>query len=131
MLDLDAMLRRAGGDRGLVREMAELFLGEAPRMLEAVRSALQSGDAPALAQAAHALKGSVSNFTTARAADAALKLERLARAGALGEARAAHEPVEEEVARVCQALRELVAEGAASEREAARGRRPTNVSPGT
>ncbi|TMQ54545.1 MAG: response regulator [Candidatus Eisenbacteria bacterium] len=131
VLDLDAMLRRAGGDRGLVREMAELFLAEAPRMLEAVRSALQNGDAPALAQAAHALKGSVSNFTTARAADAALKLERLARAGALGEARAAHEPVEEEVARVCQALRELVAEGAASEREAARGRRPTNVSPGT
>ena len=131
VLDLDAMLRRAGGDRGLVREMAELFLAEAPRMLEAVRSALQSGDAPALAHAAHALKGSVSNFTTARAADAALKLERLARTGALGEARAAHEPVEEEVARVCQALRELVAEGAASEREAARGRRPTNVSPGT
>jgi HPt (histidine-containing phosphotransfer) domain-containing protein len=83
-------------------------------MLEAVRRALAAGDAPALARTAHALKGSVANFSTAEAADAAAELERLARAGVLTEARAAHRRVEEEVARVCQALRELAGEKARS-----------------
>jgi two-component system sensor histidine kinase/response regulator len=131
VLDTDALLRRAGGDRRLMREMAELFLADAPRMLEAVRGALATGDAPALSHAAHALKGSVSNFATAEAAEAALKLERLARSGALDQARAAHAQVEEEIARVCQALRDLVAAGAPPARVAAGARRRARVSRGT
>ena len=131
VLDTDALLRRAGGDRRLMREMAELFLADAPRMLDAVRDSLATGDASALSHAAHALKGSVSNFATAEATEAALKLERLARAGALGEARAAHAQVEEEIARVCQALRELVTENAPPARMAAGGGRRARVSRGT
>jgi len=122
-LDPEELLRRAGGDRGLMREMAELFLADAPRMLEAVRGALRTGDAPALAHAAHALKGSVSNFARGEATATALKLERMARSGALEEARAAHGRMEEEVARVCQALRELLDEPAPRERLSGRGRR--------
>jgi two-component system sensor histidine kinase/response regulator len=106
-----------------MREMAELFLADAPRMLEAVRGALRTGDAPALAHAAHALKGSVSNFARGEATAAAQKLERMARSGALEEARAAHGRMEEEVARVCQALRELLDEPAPRERLSGRGRR--------
>jgi CheY-like chemotaxis protein len=131
VLDTDALLRRAGGDRRLMREMAELFLADAPRMLDAVRDSLATGDASALSHAAHALKGSVSNFATAEATEAALKLERLARAGALGDARAAHAQVEEEIARVCQALRELVTENAPPARMAAGGGRRARVSRGT
>jgi len=122
-----------------VRELAEVFLADAPRMLEAIRASLAAGDAPALAHAAHALKGSVANFAAAEATGAALELERLARAGApnearagaLGPARAAHRRVEEEVARVCQALRAMVAESPRSARSAAGGRRGTRVSRGT
>ena len=131
VLDTDALLRRAGGDRRLMREMAELFLADAPRMLDAVRGSLVAGDAAALSHAAHALKGSVSNFATTEATGAALKLERLARTGALDEARAAHAQVEEEIARVCQALRELVAENAPPARVDAGGRRRARVSRGT
>ena len=130
-LDPEALLRRAGGDRRLVRELAEVFLADAPRMLEAIRASLAAGDAPALAHAAHALKGSVANFAAAEATEAALTLERLAQAGALGEARAAHRRVEEEVARVCQALRAMVAVSPRKARSAAGGRRGTRVSRGT
>jgi two-component system sensor histidine kinase/response regulator len=130
VVDVEALLRRAGGDRRLMRDMADLFLSDAPRMLDAVRDALAAGDAPALAHAAHALKGSVSNFATAEATETAQELERLARGGALDEARAAHARVEEEVARVCQALRELMGDHAA-EPLGPEPRRGAKVSRGT
>jgi HPt (histidine-containing phosphotransfer) domain-containing protein len=129
-IDADALLRRAGGDRALMGEIVELFLADAPRMMDAFRVALTAGDAPALARAAHALKGSVANFAAGEAADAAAEVERQAQAGALDAARASHGRVEEEVARVIQALREMMdgepagaARGARPGATAARGRK--------
>jgi CheY-like chemotaxis protein/HPt (histidine-containing phosphotransfer) domain-containing protein len=81
--DVDAFIRRAGGDRGLAQEMARLFASEAPGMLANVRSAVSSGNPERVRQAAHALKGAASNFDAADVVAAALTLERMGREGSL------------------------------------------------
>jgi len=79
VLDEAAALERIGGDRQLLKEIAELFLQEYPELLETMRKALAAGDATLLERAAHSLKGSASNFGAHACVEAALNLERQAR----------------------------------------------------
>jgi HPt (histidine-containing phosphotransfer) domain-containing protein/PAS domain-containing protein len=88
-LDRAALLERLGGDAELVREVAELYLHESPRLLGAARAALAGGDAPALARAAHSLKGTLTTLAAPRASTAALRLEQLGARGDLAGAAAA------------------------------------------
>jgi HPt (histidine-containing phosphotransfer) domain-containing protein len=77
------LLERVGGDRQLLREIVTLFAEDAPEHLEAIRRAIPVGDAKALTESAHSLKGSAANFEAGPAADLALRLERMGRAGSL------------------------------------------------
>jgi two-component system sensor histidine kinase/response regulator len=58
-----------------------VFLTDAPAQLEALRRAVAAADAPAIARAAHALKGAVSLFSLGAPYAAARSLEAAARAG--------------------------------------------------
>jgi HPt (histidine-containing phosphotransfer) domain-containing protein len=78
-IDLDAALERVGGDFDVLREVAGLFLEERPRLMADVEQALQTGDGPRLARAAHSLKGSVSTFCAQQAYEAARALEAAGR----------------------------------------------------
>ncbi len=82
-LDEAVALSRVGGDRGLLREVVELFLDDYPGVLDKIRAAVSSRDANALEHHAHSLKGSVSTFGAQGAFDAALALERKGRSGDL------------------------------------------------
>jgi HPt (histidine-containing phosphotransfer) domain-containing protein len=77
------MRERLGDDEELLRELAELFLGDCPKLLQRVAEAVRSGDAEAVRKAAHTLKGSVSNFGAADASRLARQLEEMGRAGDL------------------------------------------------
>ncbi len=88
-LDHALALERVGGDEGLLREIAVLFLDEYPAMMAEIRAALDSGNAVALERAAHSLKGSVGNFGAQAAFHAALRLEAIGRARDLTSAREA------------------------------------------
>jgi two-component system, sensor histidine kinase and response regulator len=78
-LDYAVALERLGGDEELLREVARLFLGEYPVLLDDIRAAMQSQDAAALERAAHTMKGSVSNFGADGAYKAAFALEQMGR----------------------------------------------------
>jgi two-component system sensor histidine kinase/response regulator len=86
VFDRAAALERVGGDLELLAELAGLFLDDHPKLLAAIRAAIASGNHQALEQAAHTLKGSVSNFCARAAAEAALRLERMGREGDLARA---------------------------------------------
>ena len=58
----ERMLSRLDGDTELATQLAAIFIDEYPRMLERLRGAVASGSADDVRRAAHALKGSVSNF---------------------------------------------------------------------
>jgi len=79
--DVTALLARFEDDTALIQELAALFLDDAPSLVEKIRQAVESCDSSSLEKAAHALKGSVSNFCAQRAQGAAVRLEEIGRAG--------------------------------------------------
>ncbi len=81
-----AVLARLGGDATLARELAGIFLHDAPGMMKRIEDAVAARDGEALRMAAHALKGAVANFGFASASAAALKLEKLGREREFAEA---------------------------------------------
>lgn len=83
VLNLELALDRVGGDAGLLKEIADLFLIEYPRLMAELHQAYEQRDAYRVERAAHGLKGSVANFGSSIAADAAYKIELLGRDGSL------------------------------------------------
>jgi HPt (histidine-containing phosphotransfer) domain-containing protein len=98
--DLSAVLERVGGDQELLKEIANLFLEDAPRLLDLVREAIDAGDALGLQRAAHSLKGSVANFGPQEAVDAAYQLEKMGADGKLEGASDAFTILESELQKV-------------------------------
>jgi|GEM_PF-1077562 len=108
-VDRQRLVERFVGDLDLARQMAAIFLEEAPRLLEAARQALAGGRTLDLATAAHTLKGSVGYFEAPLAFAAALELERLGREERLAPAAEALERLTRELERVRAELGEWLA----------------------
>ncbi|HEU5116880.1 MAG TPA: response regulator, partial [Isosphaeraceae bacterium] len=87
--DLSEALNRIDDDVELLKELAGLFLEDCPRRMGEIRQAITRQDASGLQEAAHTLKGSVSNFGAFDAVEAARLLEKLAREQKWGDVEAA------------------------------------------
>jgi two-component system, sensor histidine kinase and response regulator len=107
VFDFDQSLRRFDGDRELYRDLIGFFLEDSPKLLEQVRQGMHDGDAKSARRAAHTLKGLAANFTARRAVDAADAVERLAAGHALASAQDAVARLEQEIALLDAALRDL------------------------
>ena len=79
--DATAALNHLEGDRALVEEMIAIFLIEAPKQLSELARFSAEGDLSALANTAHAIKGAVGHFYSAKATACASHLEKTARGG--------------------------------------------------
>ncbi len=79
-IQLDELRARLDGNDDLMAELAQLFLDDAPRLIQAIHEAVASGDAARLESAAHALKGSASTLGANGLTSFARKLEMQARA---------------------------------------------------
>ncbi len=117
----DAALESVGGDEAMLRELAQLFFVECPKLMQQIREHIASEDGPELRRAAHTLKGSAHVFGAEEAAGAAHRLEEIGREGfdgeisrteAFADAEEALALLEDEVARLLPALRERVAASA-------------------
>jgi PAS domain S-box-containing protein len=76
--DMAAVLERMDGDMDLLKMLTGLFLSECPERMNEIRKAIEERDASRLMRAAHAFKGSVSNFGAVAAVEAAQRLETAA-----------------------------------------------------
>jgi two-component system sensor histidine kinase/response regulator len=103
--DESAFLLRMDGSHDVCVQIAEAFFGECPRLMTALRAALQKKDAVELAATAHALKGTIANFTDGTAFQSAAKIEQLAREADLYRAAEALQRLEGDVAVLLQSLR--------------------------
>jgi two-component system sensor histidine kinase/response regulator len=83
LFDLQSLLNRLDDDQTLLRELIVLFQGEGLRLLRQAEAAVRRGDADDLAESAHRLRGSASNFAAVEVMRAAERLESLARSGDL------------------------------------------------
>jgi two-component system, sensor histidine kinase and response regulator len=106
-IDLDALLAGFGGNRKLVNEVVDVFLEDAPKMLQRITSAARTNDAAELASAAHALKGAAGLFSQGAAYQSSKRLEHLAKAKDLSQAEAARIDVEADVSQLMAELRHL------------------------
>jgi len=97
IFDLSKALEVVDGDMELFKEIADLFQKNLPDNIAQIREGIAKGDANALEQAAHSLKGSVGNFGAKRAFDAAYRVEVIGREGRLAEADSALSELEKEL----------------------------------
>ena len=100
-----ATIEHFGGDEALVRELIGLFLNSCPRLLDNLRARLRDNDLTGLGRAAHALKGSISNFTREAPATTAMELERLCGQNQREAAIAVLQRLEQEVTRLTAEMR--------------------------
>ena len=89
VFDEPAALRRAAGDRKLLKELVALYRADAPVTMRQITRALAARNAEALRVAAHTLKGSVATVGGASARHAAETLEAFGKTGSLDGADAA------------------------------------------
>ncbi|MEZ6186568.1 MAG: Hpt domain-containing protein [Planctomycetota bacterium] len=106
-LDLELLAElRAGaapGESDLVSELIDMFVADAPRLLERAREALAAGDVLAAGRAAHALKGNAASLGAGPLAAACNEVERQARAGEAPRL----EPLERALERALEVVRGL------------------------
>jgi HPt (histidine-containing phosphotransfer) domain-containing protein len=75
------LLDSVEGDHDLMKSIVEAVIEEAPRLLQAVRDAVEGGNTEAIHCAAHALGGSIRNFGQTQASDLAFELEQMSENG--------------------------------------------------
>ena len=109
-IDIPAqVLARVGGDRQLLAEISRLFLDDAPRHLDRIKSALDARDGEALRRAAHGLKGAAANFDAEGVVHAARALEDMGRTAQFDDRDAAWRALSAETDRLLALLRTVVA----------------------
>ncbi len=86
VLNLQAALKRLGGDTDLLRNFVEVYHEDSPKLLDAIGRAVDHGDGPALQRAAHSLKGLAANFDAREVVEVAGRLEQIAQSSKMGEA---------------------------------------------
>jgi PAS domain S-box-containing protein len=77
--NLDKALARVCGDRDLLGELIVIFETECPKLISAIRGAIERDDSLTLELNAHGLKGAAANFSAGPAANRARDLEMIGR----------------------------------------------------
>ena len=108
IFDLSTALQVVDGDKDLLKEITDLFLENLPDSIAHIREAITNSDANALDKAAHSLKGSVGNFGTKRAFEAAYKLELMGKESKLAKADAALLRLEKELTALEAAMKKAL-----------------------
>lgn len=105
VFNLAEALTRVDQDEDLFYTLADLFLEQAPLDMAATQTALNAGDAGALARAAHRMKGAILQFSAPTVLEATSHLEALGKAGTLDRAAAVCAQVDQELQKLLTALR--------------------------
>jgi PAS domain S-box-containing protein len=108
IVDEQSLLANAfGGNAALFADVIDAFTADTPVALATMRAAIDAGDLPVLAQAAHKLKGTVGVFTTGPAMAAIADVDAAARASDIDCAREALGRLEPQVEALLARLREV------------------------
>lgn len=103
----DHALKRLGGDRQLLLEMAQIFLEEAPSQMQLLSKAVAADNCRDAELAAHRLKGDLGYLHAVEAAECARKLEHAAHKGDLSDVETALAELETNLEAIFTVLRAL------------------------
>jgi len=104
VFDEAGLLKRVMGNRQLAERLIKEFLHQIPSQLDTLRKQLVDGDAPAARRQAHTVKGAAANLSAGALRAAALEAERAAQAGQLSKLAETLCSLEQEFARVKDAM---------------------------
>ncbi len=79
MIDPSQIMEHVDGDEEQLKELIQVFIGNANEMMQKIEEAIQNEDYDQLREAAHSLKGTVAFFGAETAREAALQLEWVGR----------------------------------------------------
>ena len=108
VFDRAGMLARLMDDEDLARVVAEGFLADAPKQVEALRDALGAGDGPAASRQAHTLKGASAAVGGEALRAVAFEMEQAANGGDLAAVAARLPDLESQLALLSDAMRAFV-----------------------
>lgn len=98
------------GEPDVLGQVLRLFLDEAPRRLERLRSAVAEGNAAEFQRVAHSLKGAAGNIGADALHDAARRADELGQAGRLDSAAPLVTELEQRLSNVVAEIERLLAE---------------------
>lgn len=104
VVNIEPALERLDHDRGLLRDLAEFYLEDAPVLCQQIEAGLSEGNLDEIIRGAHSLKGLSANFDANLASGAALEVELSGRQGDLEAARGTFPRLQKEVCRVIEFL---------------------------
>ena len=107
---IDQLAASYDNDRGLVAELAGMFVENAPLLLAAMREGLESADAAAVRMAAHSLKSNAATFGAGELNALSRDVEHLAREGDLDAARPLVDSIGARLPQVIRRLQQLISE---------------------
>ncbi|MGH9406445.1 MAG: PAS domain S-box protein [Terriglobia bacterium] len=107
-------IKRAGGNRLLAREMAEIFLETCPQSIDALRSALPKGDREELGRALNTLESSLGALSEKSAYQAIISMQQHLRHGNSGALADTFAVLEAEVEKLRLALSAFLTDGSGS-----------------
>jgi CheY-like chemotaxis protein/HPt (histidine-containing phosphotransfer) domain-containing protein len=108
ILDEAALLEECDNDKSMLRRMVEIFDRDARDRLPRLREAVRSGNAVAVKEEAHALKGGIGTFYAHDAYDTAYVLEKMGADGNLTGAQATLQTLESQLQSLRQKIEELI-----------------------
>ncbi|MBI4533369.1 MAG: response regulator [Candidatus Melainabacteria bacterium] len=107
-INMNALRARVGEDRGLLQELAQIFVGECPKWKSEIRCAMSNS--VSLKAIAHKISGSLQNLSATSAASAAATLESKAEVASLTELESLVDNLEQQLERLSDVLNELILE---------------------
>jgi HPt (histidine-containing phosphotransfer) domain-containing protein len=110
VFDLETAMKRCLGNRDILSEFVKGFFADVDDLLRRMRDAAAGGDTNDLSFAAHRLGGSLRYLATPPALHAAQRVERIALSGDLTGAAAAVDQLEQQAARLAEAMAPFYAE---------------------
>jgi PAS domain S-box-containing protein len=109
-LDREALLARVESDTELLATLVAVFKADRPQMMADIEEALLAGDAVALGESAHTMKGALSVFGVEPARSIAERLEATGKSGRIDSARGLYEELGRAVAAAEAGLEALLGE---------------------
>ena len=106
-LDPEAALQRFGGDLAALRQHADAFLAECPRLLTRIETAIARGESRTLSRSAYRLGWSLGQLSAGAALDLALQLEKMGREEKLDGAVEVYAALQQEIERFGAALDDI------------------------
>lgn len=106
-IDERELLAGLGGDRELLVDVLGFFVDDSARLLRRLASAVGDNKPAELAQAAHAMKGSIANISRAAAYDRCAELEKMGRSGNLSYAARTLEELQAELNGLLRAAKKM------------------------